>query len=177
MEAKLIFVVAGSIHYLFFSVTLDSLFIRNLLRRDVAEKKRVGSTVTVQVKIHQLLYTLLTSIGIGAILAILLMSWPASSEGRIYEGSEEKAHCSLWDNLRLKWPQTILGREKAKCRRKAKPPTQFANVCRLRRQYIDPETGSRMCVYMRQGRDLEDTSVSLSPSLQCQRTYTCRSDD
>ena len=113
----------------------------------------------------------------AVIVGFLLMSGPAFSEGRIYEGSEEKAHCSLWDNLRLKWPQTILGREKAKCRRKAKPPTQFANTCRLRRQYIDPETGSRMCVYMRQGRGLEDTSVSMSPSLQCQRTYTCRSDD
>ena len=105
------------------------------------------------------------------------MTGSALSEGRIYEGSEEKAHCSLWDNLRLKWPQTIMGREKAKCRRKATPPTQFSNICRLRRQYIDPETGSRMCVYMRQGRGLDDTSVSLSPSLQCQRTYTCRSDD
>ena len=111
------------------------------------------------------------------IVFCMLITGPAFSEGRIYEGSEEKAHCSLWDNLRLKWPQTILGREKAKCRRKATPPTQFANVCRLRRQYIDPETGSRMCVYMRQGRGLEDTSVSMSPSLQCQRTYTCRSDD
>ena len=111
------------------------------------------------------------------VVFVIVNIGPAFSEGRIYEGSEEKAHCSLWDNLRLKWPQTILGREKAKCRRKAQPPTQVKNICRLRRQYIDPETGSRMCVYMRQGRDLEDTSVSLSPSLQCQRTYTCRSDD
>ena len=110
-------------------------------------------------------------------LAICLQASPAFSEGRIYEGSDDKAHCSLWDNLRLKWPQTILGREPAKCRRKATPPTQFSNICRLRRQYIDSETGSRMCVYMRQGRGLDDTVVSLSPSLQCQRTYTCRSDD
>ena len=137
----------------------------------------MGLKVLVQIKTYQLFYTALITLGMAIILAVLLMSGPALSEGRIYEGSEEKAHCSLWDNLRLKWPQTILGREKAKCRRKAKPPTQFANVCRLRRQYIDPETGSRMCVYMRQGRGLEDTSVSMSPSLQCQRTYTCRSDD
>jgi len=110
-------------------------------------------------------------------VAVFLLSGPAFSEGRIYEGAEEKAHCSIWDNLRLKWPQPILGREPAKCRRKATPPTQFSNICRLRRQYIDSETGSRMCVYMRQGRGLEDTVVSLSPSLNCQRTYTCRSDD
>lgn len=119
----------------------------------------------------------LTALTAVLICMVCLTAGPAASEGRIYEGAEEKAHCSIWDNLRLKWPQTILGREPAKCRRKATPPTQFANICRLRRQYIDPETGSRMCVYMRQGRGLEDTSVSLSPSLQCQRTYTCRSDD
>lgn len=113
----------------------------------------------------------------AAFVAACLYAAPAFSEGRIYEGSEEKAHCSVWDNLRLKWPQTILGRETAKCRRKATPPTQFSNICRLRRQYIDPETGSRMCVYVRQGRGLDDTVVSLSPSLQCQRTFTCRSDD
>ena len=110
-------------------------------------------------------------------MTLFMLSGPAHSEGRIYEGAEEKAHCSLSYNLRLTWPQTILGREPAKCRRKATPPTQFSNICRLRRQYIDPETGSRMCVYMRQGRGLDDTVVSLSPSLQCQRTYTCRSDD
>ena len=116
----------------------------------------------VQVKTYKLFYKALLTMGMVITFAVLLMSGPAFSEGRIYEGSEEKAHCSLWDNLRLKWPQTILGREKAKCRRKAKPPTQFANTCRLRRQYIDPETGSRMCVYMRQGRGLEDTSSHVS---------------
>ena len=140
-------------------------------------EKRMGSAVSLQVKINWLFYKAILSIGMAVIVAAIVMIGPAFSEGRIYEGSEEKAHCSLWDNLRLKWPQTILGREKAKCRRKAKPPTQVKNICRLRRQYIDPETGSRMCVYMRQGRDLEDTSVSMSPSLKCQRTYTCRSDD
>jgi hypothetical protein len=133
--------------------------------------------VLAQIKIYQAFYMTLIPVAVAVIFVMLLSIGPAFSEGRIYEGSEEKAHCSLWDNLRLKWPQTILGREKAKCRRKAKPPTQLKNFCRLRRQYIDPETGSRMCVYMRQGRNLEDTSVSLSPSLQCQRTYTCRSDD
>ena len=130
-----------------------------------------------QIKTDQPAFTTALLISKAVLVAVLLMTGSALSEGRIYEGSEEKAHCSLWDNLRLKWPQTIMGREKAKCRRKATPPTQFSNICRLRRQYIDPETGSRMCVYMRQGRGLDDTSVSLSPSLQCQRTYTCRSDD
>ena len=133
--------------------------------------------MSVQIKKGQPALAATLSISMAVLVGGLIMTSPALSEGRIYEGTEEKAHCSLWDNLRLKWPQTIMGREKAKCRRKATPPTQFSNICRLRRQYIDPETGSRMCVYMRQGRGLEDTSVSLSPSLQCQRTYTCRSDD
>ena len=133
--------------------------------------------MSVQIKKGQPALAATLSISLAVLVGGLIMTSPALSEGRIYEGTEEKAHCSLWDNLRLKWPQTIMGREKAKCRRKATPPTQFSNICRLRRQYIDPETGSRMCVYMRQGRGLEDTSVSLSPSLQCQRTYTCRSDD
>ena len=133
--------------------------------------------MSLQFKAEQSALKIIKLISKAFLLTALLMTGPALSEGRIYEGSEEKAHCSLWDNLRLKWPQTIMGREKAKCRRKATPPTQFSNICRLRRQYIDPETGSRMCVYMRQGRGLDDTSVSLSPSLQCQRTYTCRSDD
>ena len=137
----------------------------------------MGAALSVQIKTGRPAIATELLISLGILVAALLMTGPALSEGRIYEGSEEKAHCSLWDNLRLKWPQTIMGREKAKCRRKATPPTQFSNICRLRRQYIDPETGSRMCVYMRQGRGLDDTSVSLSPSLQCQRTYTCRSDD
>ena len=44
---------------------------------------------------------------------------------------KKRAHCSLWDNLRLKWPQTIMGREKAKCRRKAtlQPSFQISAVC------------------------------------------------
>ena len=28
---------------------------------------------------------------------LIMTNTPAFSEGRIYEGSEEKAHCTLWD--------------------------------------------------------------------------------
>ena len=73
--------------------------------------------------------------GIGLVLmalSLLLLSDKAAySEGRIYEGSEEKAHCTLWDTQRLRWPQTSMGREKTKCRRKAVPPTAISKVCRL----------------------------------------------
>ena len=68
---------------------------------------------------------------------IVVSDNPAHSEGegrgRIYEGSEDKAHCTLWDTLRLRWPQTSMGREKIKCRRRAVPPTLITKVCRLKK--------------------------------------------
>ena len=106
-----------------------------------------------------------------------LSATPAAAEGRLYVPDEGSAHCTLWDNLRLKWPQTIMGRETAKCRRRAVPPTEIASNCRLRREYFDDETGQRMCVYMKPGRGTEDKVIPLSPSLQCQRSYTCPLDD
>ena len=106
-----------------------------------------------------------------------LSATPAAAEGRLYVPDEGSAHCTLWDNLCLKWPQTIMGRETAKCRRRAVPPTEIASNCRLRREYFDDETGQRMCVYMKPGRGAEDKVISLSPSLQCQRSYTCPLDD
>ena len=84
-----------------------------------------------------------------------LSATPAAAEGRLYVPDEGSAHCTLWDNLRLKWPQTIMGRETAKCRRRAVPPTEIASNCRLRREYFDDETGQRMCVYMKPGRALK----------------------
>ena len=44
---------------------------------------------------------------------------PVLAGGKTYQGKEESAHCTLWSTDRLKWPQTILGREKAECRRRA----------------------------------------------------------
>ena len=117
-------------------------------------------------------------------LAGMVVLWAAcvnisavQAEGRMYEHDPEGTHCTLWDNLRLVWPQTILGREPAKCRRKAVQPTRIAVICRLQSQYIDKDTGSRMCVYRKQGRGTETEVVSLSPQLSCQRTYHCRFDD
>ena len=124
--------------------------------------------------------TRLASISLLSILVFsiaVLSGGPVAAEGRLYVPDEGSAHCTLWDNLRLKWPQTIMGREKAKCRRRAVPPTEIASSCRLRREYFDDETGQRMCVYMKPGRGAEDKTISLSPSLQCQRSYTCPMDD
>ena len=110
-------------------------------------------------------------------LFLVMTNTPAFSEGRIYEGSEEKAHCTLWDTQRLRWPQTSMGREKTKCRRRAVPPTVISKVCRLKRVGKDKETGQKLCIYSAQGRGKSDVTVPISPSLSCQRTYSCKYDD
>ena len=111
-------------------------------------------------------------------LSLLLLSDKAAlSEGRIYEGSEDKAHCTLWDTQRLRWPQTSMGREKTKCRRKAVPPTAISKVCRLKKVGKDAETGQKLCIYSAQGRGDSEVTVPISPSLNCQRTYSCKKDD
>ena len=110
-------------------------------------------------------------------LFLVMTNTPAFSEGRIYEGSEEKAHCTLWDTQRLRWPQTTMGREKTKCRRRAVPPTVISKVCRLKRVGKDKETGQKLCIYSAQGRGETDVTVPISPSLSCQRTYSCKYDD
>ncbi|NBX07183.1 MAG: hypothetical protein EBR12_03730 [Proteobacteria bacterium] len=120
-----------------------------------------------------------TAIGLVLVaLSLLLLSDKAAlSEGRIYEGSEEKAHCTLWDTQRLRWPQTSMGREKTKCRRKAVPPTAISKVCRLKKVGKDAETGQKLCIYSAQGRGDSEVTVPISPSLNCQRTYSCKKDD
>ena len=110
-------------------------------------------------------------------LFLVMVNTPALSEGRVYEGSEEKAHCTLWDTQRLRWPQTSMGREKTKCRRRAVPPTVISKVCRLKRVGKDKETGQKLCIYSAQGRGNSDVTVPISPSLSCQRTYSCKYDD
>ncbi len=112
-----------------------------------------------------------------ALPLLLLGDKAAYSEGRIYEGSEEKAHCTLWDTQRLRWPQTSMGREKTKCRRKAVPPTVISKVCRLKKVGKDAETGQKLCIYSAQGRGDSEVTVPISPSLNCQRTYSCKADD
>jgi hypothetical protein len=79
----------------------------------------------------------------------------------------------LWSNERLKWPQTIMGREKAQCRRRAVDSKQSNTFCRLIRNYIDSESGERMCVYKRQGNGLQELTVSMSASFKCQADFMC----
>ena len=105
---------------------------------------------------------------------LIIPSEAVLAAGRTYEGSAE-GPCIEWSNKRLKWPQTILGREKAKCRRRGTKPSKGTTTCRLKRTYIDVGTKQRICVYERAGTGLEDVTMSVDPSAggECQRSYAC----
>jgi hypothetical protein len=94
--------------------------------------------------------------------------------GKTYQGSESSAHCTLWSTDRLKWPQTILGREKAECRRKAVDSSAGKTTCRLIKTYIDDDSGERICIYKRQGTGLDELSLSMSAFLHCQKDFECK---
>ena len=99
---------------------------------------------------------------------------PALAGGKTYQGSESSAHCTLWSKDRLRWPQTILGREKAECRRKAVDSSAGKTTCRLIKTYIDDDSGERICIYKRQGTGLEELSLSMSAFLHCQVDFECK---
>ena len=108
---------------------------------------------------------------------VLLFSYgmqPAVAGGKTYQGSESSAHCTLWSKDRLRWPQTILGREKAECRRKAVDSSAGKTACRLIKTYIDDDSGERICIYKRQGTGLEELSLSMSAFLHCQKDFECK---
>ena len=107
------------------------------------------------------------------LLIILILPLHAFGAGKTYESSNE-SHCTEWSNKLLKWPQTSLGSEKAKCRIRAKKYSTGPVTCRLKRSYVDKETGSRMCVYYRQGYKTTDKVVSISRQLKCQVQYECK---
>ena len=99
---------------------------------------------------------------------------PALAGGKTYQGSESSAHCTLWSKDRLRWPQTILGREKPECRRKAVDSSAGKTTCRLIKTYIDDDSGERICIYKRQGTGLEELSLSMSAFLHCQKDFECK---
>ena len=98
----------------------------------------------------------------------------AFAGGRTYQGSESNAHCTLWSSDRLRWPQTILGREKAECRRRAVDSSAGKTQCRLIKTYIDQESGERICIYKRHGTGLEELTLSMSAFLNCQKDFICK---
>ena len=98
----------------------------------------------------------------------------AFAGGRTYQGSESNAHCTLWSSDRLRWPQTILGREKAECRRRAVDSSAGKTQCRLIKTYIDEESGERICIYKRHGTGLDELTLSMSAFLNCQKDFICK---
>ena len=99
---------------------------------------------------------------------------PVLAAAKTYSGSgESAAHCSLWSTDRLRWPQTSVGREKQECRRRAVQPTSGVIQCRLRRSYIDEETGERMCIYQRGATGQGDMTTSMAKEFSCERSISC----
>ena len=111
---------------------------------------------------------------VSTILLFCYFTQPVFAGGRTYQGSETNAHCILWSKDRLRWPQTILGREKAECRRRAVDSTAGKTRCRLLKTYIDDESGERICIYKRQGTGLEELTLSMSAFLNCQLDFECK---
>ena len=111
-----------------------------------------------------------------AVLVLVLAFYTqlALAGGRTYQGSESSAHCTLWSSDRLRWPQTILGREKAECRRRAVDSSAGKTQCRLIKTYIDKESGERICIYKRHGTGLEELTLSMSAFLNCQKDFICK---
>jgi len=108
------------------------------------------------------------------LLTLLMLRTEVRAEGRTYTGSEDKAHCTLWNTNPLRWPQKILGLESMECRRKAVAPTRNNTInCRLKRQYVDPETNERMCIYERGATGHLDLTVAMDKYFQCPRTQNC----
>jgi len=116
-------------------------------------------------------------ISLSLVFMLLVSSYgmqPTLAGGKTYQGSESSAHCTLWSKDRLRWPQTILGREKAECRRRAVDSSAGKTTCRLIKTYIDDDSGERICIYKRQGTGLEELSLSMSAFLHCQKDFECK---
>jgi len=115
---------------------------------------------------------------ISTVLLMLLMlrtEAHADPRGRTYTGSEELAHCTLWDTILRQWPATSLGLEPRECRRKAVAPTTSMTItCRLQNDYIDKETGERMCIYQRGGYNQGPHTIAMDKYYQCPRTQQCK---
>ena len=113
-------------------------------------------------------------LGLVAVVFVAILPKESPAGGKTYMGKEGSTHCTLWSNERLKWPQTIMGREKAECRRRAVDSSTSNTECRLIRTYIDKESGERMCIYKRHGTGLDELTLSMSAFLNCQRDFMCK---
>ena len=127
-------------------------------------------------KIISLRQCIALTVGISTVLLTLLMlKTEVLAAGKTYAGKEELAHCNLWDTIRRQWPATSLGIEPRECRRKAVAPTTSMTItCRLDSEYIDEETGERMCIYQRGGYNQGPHTIAMDKYYQCPRTQQCK---
>ena len=111
-------------------------------------------------------------------LVISIILWFPSlglAEGRMYE-NKKQPHCTLWDTMRLKWPQTIMGREKIKCRRRAVLSNTGPVTCRYKSwRYNDDDPTQRMCTYVKAGSGMDppEVTIVIEERGPCPREYKC----
>ena len=111
-------------------------------------------------------------------LVISIILWFPSigiAESRVYE-HKKQPHCTLWDTMRLKWPQTIMGREKIKCRRRAALSNTGPVTCRYKSwKYNDDDPTQRMCTYVKAGSGMDPPTVTIVIEERgpCPREYKC----
>ena len=91
--------------------------------------------------------------------------------GVTYSGADH-GYCTLWDTARLIWPQTIMGKEKAKCRKRATKASTGTIICRFSRTYIDNETNTKFCVYNKQTGD--KFTMSVGNTEKCPVKFQCK---
>ena len=111
------------------------------------------------------------------ILFLIFLMFPSLSfaEGRMYENKKEP-HCTLWDTMRLKWPQTIMGREKIKCRRRAVLSSEAPITCRFKSwKWNDDDPTQRMCTYVKAGSRMStpEVTIVIENKGPCPREYKC----
>ena len=109
------------------------------------------------------------------LFALLVFPSISLAEGRIYENKKEP-HCTLWDTMRLKWPQTIMGREKIKCRRRAALSNTTPVTCRFKSwKWNDDDPTQRMCTYVKAGSRMDppEVTIVIEDKGACPREYKC----
>ncbi len=109
------------------------------------------------------------------ITILSLISGLAYAEGRKYENKKE-GHCTLWDTMRLKWPQTIMGREKIKCRRRAELLNTKPVLCRYKSwKWNEDDPNQRLCTYVKAGSNIDPptTTIVIEDKGPCPKEFQC----
>ena len=78
--------------------------------------------------------------------------------------------------MRLKWPQTIMGREKIKCRRRAVLSSEAPITCRFKSwKWNDDDPTQRMCTYVKAGSRMStpEVTIVIENKGPCPKEYKC----